>query len=233
MRIGVAKEIKSDEYRVALTPAGALELINNGHEVAVETGAGLGSSFSDESYERVGVQITSVDDVWARSDLVLKVKEPIAAEYGRMREGQILFTYLHIAADELELLGLLRSCVALLEVCCDEQVDLLVREARRREERRDLHPLPAMKAGLLAELAPRALERRLSVLAQAGGQLEHLPAHRGPRLTDEGHLALADGNDRHGIVVLDDLQAVLADDVEDPSFEDDLAVHAAACSRDG
>jgi alanine dehydrogenase len=100
MRIGVAKEIKSDEYRVALTPAGALELINNGHEVAVETGAGLGSSFSDESYERVGVQITSVDDVWARSDLVLKVKEPIAAEYARLREGQILFTYLHIAADE-------------------------------------------------------------------------------------------------------------------------------------
>jgi alanine dehydrogenase len=100
MRIGVAKEIKSDEYRVALTPAGALELINSGHEVAVETGAGLGSSFSDESYERVGVQITSVDDVWARSDLVLKVKEPIAAEYARLREGQILFTYLHIAADE-------------------------------------------------------------------------------------------------------------------------------------
>src|SRR5947209_17167990 len=100
MRIGVAKEIKSDEYRVALTPAGALELINNGHEVAVETGAGLGSSFPDESYERVGVQITSVDDVWASSDLVLKVKEPIAAEYARLREGQILFTYLHIAADE-------------------------------------------------------------------------------------------------------------------------------------
>src|SRR6266404_9356182 len=100
MRIGVAKEIKSDEYRVALTPAGALELINNGHEVAVETGAGLGSSFSDESYERVGVQITSVDDVWERSDLVLKVKEPIAAEYARLRDGQILFTYLHIAADE-------------------------------------------------------------------------------------------------------------------------------------
>jgi alanine dehydrogenase len=100
MRIGVAKEIKPDEYRVALTPAGALELINNGHEVAVETSAGAGSSFPDEAYERVGVQITSVDDVWERSDLVLKVKEPIAAEYERLREGQILFTYLHIAADE-------------------------------------------------------------------------------------------------------------------------------------
>src|SRR3954451_20759521 len=100
MRIGVAREIKPDEYRVALTSAGALELINNGHEVAVETGAGVGSSFPDEAYERVGVQITSVDDVWARSDMVLKVKEPIAAEYARLREGQILFTYLHIAADE-------------------------------------------------------------------------------------------------------------------------------------
>jgi alanine dehydrogenase len=100
MRIGVAKEIKPDEYRVALTPAGALELIEHGHEVAIETGAGLGSSFADDAYERVGAQITSVDDVWERSDLLLKVKEPIAVEYKRLRDGQILFTYLHIAADE-------------------------------------------------------------------------------------------------------------------------------------
>jgi alanine dehydrogenase len=100
MRIGVAKEIKPDEYRVALTPAGALELINAGHDVAVETGAGVGSAFPDETYTRVGAQIASVDDVWERSDMVLKVKEPIAPEYERLREGQILFTYLHIAADE-------------------------------------------------------------------------------------------------------------------------------------
>jgi alanine dehydrogenase len=100
MRIGVAKEIKSDEYRVALTPAGALELIQAGHEVQIETGAGEGSAFPDETYERVGALIVSVDDVWDRSDMVLKVKEPIASEYGRLREGQILFTYLHIAADE-------------------------------------------------------------------------------------------------------------------------------------
>src|SRR3954466_5098084 len=100
MKIGVAKEIKQDEYRVALTPAGGLELINGGHEVMVETGAGVGSAFPDETYERVGAQIASVDDVWERSDLVLKVKEPIASEYGRLREGLILFTYLHIAADE-------------------------------------------------------------------------------------------------------------------------------------
>jgi len=100
MKVGVAKEIKQDEYRVALTPAGALELINGGHEVMVETGAGVGSAFPDETYERVGARIASVDEVWERSDLVLKVKEPIASEYGRLREGLILFTYLHIAADE-------------------------------------------------------------------------------------------------------------------------------------
>jgi len=100
MRIGVANEIKPDEYRVALTPAGALELINQGHQVAVETGAGVGSAFPDADYERVGALITSVDDVWDGSDMVLKVKEPIASEYRRLREGLILFTYLHIAADE-------------------------------------------------------------------------------------------------------------------------------------
>jgi alanine dehydrogenase len=100
MRIGVAKEIKSDEYRVALTPAGALELIKQGHDVAIETEAGLGSAMPDADYERVGARITSVDDVWEGSDLVLKVKEPIESEYARLRDGLILFTYLHIAADE-------------------------------------------------------------------------------------------------------------------------------------
>jgi alanine dehydrogenase len=100
MRIGVAKEIKPDEYRVALTPAGALELINRGHDVVVEEGAGAGSSFADADYERVGARLASVDEVWESSELVLKVKEPIEPEYGRLREGLILFTYLHIAADE-------------------------------------------------------------------------------------------------------------------------------------
>ncbi len=100
MRIGVAKEIKPDEYRIALTPAGALELINQGHEVAIEQRAGVGSAFPDEAFARVGAEIVSVDDVWQRSDMVLKVKEPIADEYPRLREGLILFTYLHIAADE-------------------------------------------------------------------------------------------------------------------------------------
>ena len=100
MRIGVAREIKTDEYRVALTPAGARELVQKGHEVLVEMTAGDGSSFFDADYERAGAQIVSVDDVWGTSELLLKVKEPIAAEYPRLREGLVLFTYLHIAADE-------------------------------------------------------------------------------------------------------------------------------------
>ena len=99
MRIGVAREIKTDEYRVALTPAGARELVLKGHEVLVETGAGDGSSFPDGDYERAGAEIVSVDDAWGRAELLLKVKEPIAAEYPRLREGLVLFTYLHIAAD--------------------------------------------------------------------------------------------------------------------------------------
>ena len=100
MRIGVAKEIKTDEYRVALTPAGARELVLKGHDVLVETTAGDGSSFPDADYERAGARIVSLDDVWSRSEMLLKVKEPIAAEYPRLREGLVLFTYLHIAADE-------------------------------------------------------------------------------------------------------------------------------------
>ncbi len=99
MRIGVAKEIKTDEYRVALTPAGARELVQKGHEVFVETTAGEGSSMPDADYERAGAEIVSLDEVWSRAELLLKVKEPVATEYPRLREGLVLFTYLHIAAD--------------------------------------------------------------------------------------------------------------------------------------
>jgi alanine dehydrogenase len=109
MRIGVATEIKPQEHRVALTPAGARELRLRGHEVLVETGAGVGSAFPDEAFERAGASIVSVDEVWDRSELLLKVKEPIAAEYPRLREGLTLFTYLHIAADEPLTRALLES----------------------------------------------------------------------------------------------------------------------------
>jgi alanine dehydrogenase len=100
VRIGVAREIKPQEYRVALTPAGALELVQRGHEVIVERAAGLGSGFADEAYSAVGARIADVDEVWSAAELLLKVKEPIEPEYPRLREGLTLFTYLHIAADE-------------------------------------------------------------------------------------------------------------------------------------
>src|SRR5688572_8292928 len=98
MKIGVAKEIKTDEYRVALTPAGALELTSHGHEVLVEERGGEGSAIADEEYEAAGAHIVDVDTVWAETDMVLKVKEPQEGEYQRLSPGQILFTYLHLAA---------------------------------------------------------------------------------------------------------------------------------------
>jgi alanine dehydrogenase len=109
LKIGVAKEIKTDEYRVALTPAGARELGQRGHDVIVETGAGDGSSFADAAYEAAGARIAPVEEVWGEADLLLKVKEPIAPEYSRLREGLVLFTYLHIAADEALTRALLES----------------------------------------------------------------------------------------------------------------------------
>jgi len=98
MRVGVPAEVKSDEYRVALTPAGALELVRRGHEVWVQSGAGAGASYADEAYERVGARVGDAAACWG-SDLVLKVKEPMPSEFGFLRDGQILFTYLHLAAN--------------------------------------------------------------------------------------------------------------------------------------
>src|SRR5580765_2905933 len=99
MRIGVAREIKPDEYRVALTPAGARELVRRGHEVLVETGAGEGSAFPNGAYEAVGARLGSVDQVWGEAELVLKVKEPLPSEYACLRDDLVLFTYLHLAAN--------------------------------------------------------------------------------------------------------------------------------------
>src|SRR5262249_11689360 len=112
MRVGVAKEIKPREYRVALTPAGALELRARGHEVIVEEGAGEGSGLPDDAYVSVGARIATVDAVWGESELLLKVKEPIASEYSRLRSDLVLFTYLHIAADEPLTRALVDSGVA-------------------------------------------------------------------------------------------------------------------------
>jgi alanine dehydrogenase len=98
MKIGVVKEIKQDESRVALTTAGVVELVRRGHEVLVETGAGAGSAMDDAEYEAAGATITDVDGVWSDAEMVLKVKEPLDGEYQRLSPGQILFTYLHLAA---------------------------------------------------------------------------------------------------------------------------------------
>ncbi|MGC7099391.1 alanine dehydrogenase [Amycolatopsis lurida] len=101
MRIAVPREIKTHEYRVALTPAGVHELTRRGHDVFVEADAGLGSAITDEEYLSAGAKIIAgADDTWAEGDLVLKVKEPIAEEYHRLRADQTLFTYLHLAADQ-------------------------------------------------------------------------------------------------------------------------------------
>jgi alanine dehydrogenase len=98
--VGLPKEIKDNEYRVGLTPAGVRALSDGDHQVIVERSAGEGSGFDDALYQRAGAQIiASADDVWAKADMIVKVKEPIAPEYPRMREGQLLFTYLHLAPD--------------------------------------------------------------------------------------------------------------------------------------
>lgn len=101
MRVGVPREVKNHEYRVAITPAGAHELVRAGHEVLVETGAGAGSSITDQEYAAAGARIVpTAADVWGSADLLLKVKEPVPEEYPLLRPGQVLFTYLHLAASK-------------------------------------------------------------------------------------------------------------------------------------
>jgi alanine dehydrogenase len=100
MKVGIPREIKIQEYRVAMTPAGVHELVRHGNQVYVEQGAGLGSAIRDEDFAAAGATILpTADEVWAETELICKVKEPIEEEYGRMRKGQVLFTYLHLAAS--------------------------------------------------------------------------------------------------------------------------------------
>lgn len=101
VKIGVVKEIKNHEYRVALRPSGADQLIKDGHQVMVEAGAGAGTSFTDDQYRAKGCSIgADAAEVWASCDMIMKVKEPLASEWPHMREGQVVFTYFHLAADE-------------------------------------------------------------------------------------------------------------------------------------
>ena len=101
MKVGIPSEVKNNEFRVGITPVGVHELVRRGHDVLVQKGAGLGSSITDEEYVSQGARILDdADDVWGESDMVMKVKEPVAEEYHRLRDGLTLFTYLHLAADE-------------------------------------------------------------------------------------------------------------------------------------
>jgi alanine dehydrogenase len=143
LRIGVPKEIKTDEYRVALTPAGARELVQRGHDVFVEQTAGEGSAFADADYQRAGARIASVDDVWGQADLLLKVKEPIEPEYSRLREGLVLFTYLHIAADE-----------PLTRALADSGIAAVAYETVETDDHR--LPLLAPMSEIAGRLAPQA-----------------------------------------------------------------------------
>ena len=100
MIVGVPKEIKTLEARVAITPAGVREFVKSGHKVLIEAGAGIGSAISDSDFSAEGAELVSAADVWSKSDLVIKVKEPLPLEYSMMRKGQVLFTYLHLAASK-------------------------------------------------------------------------------------------------------------------------------------
>lgn len=126
MKVGIPKEIKTNENRVALVPAGAEALASAGHSVIVETGAGLGSGFGDEQYVAAGAQIAKdADAVWAAADLIVKVKEPVEPEWKRIRPGQVIFTYFHFAASE----SLTRALQASGAVCIAyETVELPSRE---------------------------------------------------------------------------------------------------------
>jgi alanine dehydrogenase len=116
--LGVPREIKDQERRVSMQPDGVTELVHHGHEVIVEEGAGLGSGFDDEEYESCGARIVeSADEVFEEADLIVKVKEPVAEEYDRFREGQGLFTYLHLAADK-----------ALTEFLMERRIDTIAYE---------------------------------------------------------------------------------------------------------
>lgn len=150
MRVSVVREIKSDEYRVALTPAGARELVQRGHEVLVESGAGLGSRFPDDAYAAVGARIVGLDEAWERAELLLKVKEPLAAELPRLREGLVLFTYLHLAADA----ALTRALAASGATCVAYET---VETAERRLPL--LAPMSEIAGRLAAQAGATLLER--------------------------------------------------------------------------
>ena len=156
MKVGIPREVKNHEYRVAITPAGVHELVMHGHEVLVEREAGVGSSILDEDFVAAGATILdTADAVWEAGDLILKVKEPIAEEYHRMREGQTLFTYLHLAADK-----------PLTEELAKRKVTGIAYETVELPDRS--LPLLAPMSEVAGRLAPRSGRRRSCARRAAG-----------------------------------------------------------------
>ena len=148
--VGVPAEIKDNENRVALQPDGAAELVHAGHEVLVQAGAGLGSRFADEEFAAAGATVVaSADEVFERADLILKVKEPVAAEYHRFREGQQLFTYLHLAADR-----------PLTEFLLEKKIDAIAYETVQTPDRRLplLTPMSEVAGRMAVQAAAHHLE---------------------------------------------------------------------------
>ena len=110
MIVGILKEIKSEEHRVSMTPAGVEVMVKSGHEVLVEKSAGADSGFTVDAYTRAGAKIINTpEQIYAAADMVMHVKEPLPPEYDLIREGQIIFTYLHLAADEPQTRALIKS----------------------------------------------------------------------------------------------------------------------------
>jgi alanine dehydrogenase len=156
MKVGVPTEVKNHEYRVAITPAGVQEFIRSGHPVFVQSGAGTGSSITDEEYVAAGATIVADHDaIWGEAELILKVKEPIALEYERMRPGQVLFTYLHLAAS--------RDCTNAL---LDRKVTGIAYETVQLDN--GALPLLAPMSEVAGRLAPQAGAYHL--MAQGGGR---------------------------------------------------------------
>jgi alanine dehydrogenase len=148
--VGVPKEIKDNENRVSVVPDGVAELVHHEHQVLVESGAGAGSRFSDDEYVAAGATLVpTADDVFSGADLIVKVKEPIAAEYHRFREGQQLFTYLHLAADK-----------PLTEFLLDRRIDSIAYETVQTADRRLplLTPMSEVAGRMSVQAAAHALE---------------------------------------------------------------------------
>ncbi len=139
--VGVPKEVKDNEFRVALVPSGVRELVENGHKVRVESGAGVGSGISDEEYREAGAEIGSIEKVWS-AEIVIKVKEPQESEYGFFREGLILFTFLHLAANK-----------GLAEALVKSNTTAIAYETLEEKDLEDGHILPILKP--MSEVAGR------------------------------------------------------------------------------